>query len=35
VADVLAAADDRSVLLVTHRPEGLDLVVEVVSMPAR
>ena len=35
VTDVLAAADRRSVLLVTHRPEGLDLVDEVVSMPAR
>jgi ABC-type multidrug transport system fused ATPase/permease subunit len=35
VTDVLAAADDRSVLLVTHRPEGLDLVDEVVSLPAR
>ena len=34
VADVLAAADGRSVLLVTHRPEGLDLVDEVVSLPA-
>jgi ATP-binding cassette subfamily C protein CydC len=33
--DVLAAADGRSVLLVTHRPEGLDLVDEVVSLPAR
>jgi ATP-binding cassette, subfamily C, bacterial CydC len=30
VADVLDAADGRSVLLVTHRPEGLDLVDEVV-----
>ena len=35
VTDVLAAADGRSVLLVTHRPEGLDLVDEVVSLPAR
>ena len=32
VADALAAADDRSVLLITHRPEGLDLVDEVVSL---
>jgi len=35
VSDVLAAADGRTVLLVTHRPEGLDLVDEVVSLPAR
>jgi thiol reductant ABC exporter CydC subunit len=33
VADVLDAADDRSVLLITHRPEGLDLVDFVVSVP--
>jgi ATP-binding cassette, subfamily C, bacterial CydC len=33
VADVLAAADGRSVLLVTHRSEGLDLVDEIVSLP--
>ena len=32
VRDVLAAADDRSVLLITHRPEGLDLVDEVVEL---
>jgi thiol reductant ABC exporter CydC subunit len=32
VADVLGAADGRSVLLVTHRPEGLDLVDEVVTL---
>ncbi len=32
VADVLDAARDRSVLLVTHRPEGLDLVDEVVRL---
>jgi ABC-type multidrug transport system fused ATPase/permease subunit len=36
VRDLLAAADDRSVLLITHRPEGLDLVDEVVELaPAR
>jgi thiol reductant ABC exporter CydC subunit len=35
VSDVLGAADGRSVLLITHRPEGLDLVDEVVSLPAR
>jgi thiol reductant ABC exporter CydC subunit len=33
VADVLAAADDRSVLLITHRPEGLHLVDSVVTVP--
>jgi len=32
VRDVLAAADGRSVVLITHRPEGLDLVDEVVSL---
>jgi len=32
VRDILAAADDRSVLLITHRPEGLDLVDEVVAL---
>jgi ATP-binding cassette, subfamily C, bacterial CydC len=32
VRDVLAAADDRSVLLITHRPEGLELVDEVVAL---
>ena len=30
--DVFSAADDRCVLLITHRPEGLDLVDEVVVM---
>lgn len=32
VADILAAADGRSVLLITHRPEGLDLVDEIVEL---
>ena len=32
VRDMLAAAGDRSVLLITHRPEGLDLVDEVVEL---
>ena len=32
VADVLEAADERSVLLITHRPEGLDLVDRVVRL---
>jgi thiol reductant ABC exporter CydC subunit len=31
-ADAFAAAGDRSVLLITHRDEGLDLVDEVVSL---
>ena len=35
VHDVLAEAGDRTVLLITHRPEGLDLVDEVVRLPAR
>lgn len=35
VADVFEAAGNRSVLLITHRPEGLDLVDEIVSLPAR
>jgi ABC-type transport system involved in cytochrome bd biosynthesis fused ATPase/permease subunit len=30
--DVFAAADDRSVLLITHRPEGLDLADRVVRL---
>jgi thiol reductant ABC exporter CydC subunit len=32
VADALAAADHHTVLLITHRPEGLDLVDEVVEL---
>ena len=32
VADVLNAVDGRSVLLVTHRPEGLELVDEVMVL---
>ncbi len=32
VADALDAADGRTVLLITHRPEGLDLVDEVVAL---
>jgi thiol reductant ABC exporter CydC subunit len=32
VRDVLSAAEGRSVLLVTHRPEGLDLVDEIVAL---
>jgi len=30
VGDILSAADRRSVLLITHRPESLDLVDDVV-----
>lgn len=30
--DIFAAAEGRSVLLITHRPEGLDLVDEVLAM---
>ena len=32
MGDVLEAAGDRSVLLITHRPEGLDLVDETVVL---
>ena len=32
VEDVFAAAGDRSVLLITHRSEGLDLVDEVLEL---
>jgi ATP-binding cassette, subfamily C, bacterial CydC len=32
VRDILAAAGDRTILLITHRPEGLDLVDEVVEL---
>jgi ABC-type transport system involved in cytochrome bd biosynthesis fused ATPase/permease subunit len=30
--DVLAAAEDRTVLLITHRPEGLERMDEVVTL---
>jgi ABC-type multidrug transport system fused ATPase/permease subunit len=33
IDDVLDAAADRSVLLITHRPEGLDRMDEIVSLP--
>ena len=33
IADILAAAGERAVLLITHRPEGLELVDDVVRMP--
>jgi ATP-binding cassette, subfamily C, bacterial CydC len=33
VADVLETAEDRSVLLITHRPEGLELMDRVVTIP--
>lgn len=32
VSDIFAATADRSVLLITHRPEGLDLVDEIVTL---
>jgi ATP-binding cassette, subfamily C, bacterial CydC len=32
IRDVFAAAGDRSVLLITHRPEGLELVDEVLTL---
>jgi ABC-type transport system involved in cytochrome bd biosynthesis fused ATPase/permease subunit len=32
--DVFAAAGDRAVLLITHRPEGLDAVDQVVTLDA-
>jgi thiol reductant ABC exporter CydC subunit len=32
IRDVFAAAEGRTVLLITHRPEGLDLVDEVVAL---
>ena len=32
VQDVFAAADDTTILLITHRPEGLDLVDEIVRL---
>jgi ATP-binding cassette subfamily C protein CydC len=32
VRDIFAAAEGRTVLLITHRPEGLDLVDEVVTL---
>jgi ATP-binding cassette, subfamily C, bacterial CydC len=35
IADVLASAGRRCVLLITHRPEGLDLVDEVQVLPTR
>jgi thiol reductant ABC exporter CydC subunit len=35
IDDVLDAAADRSVLLITHRPEGLDRMDEIVALPGR
>jgi ATP-binding cassette subfamily C protein CydC len=32
IGDALSAADTRSVVLITHRPEGLDLVDEVITL---
>ena len=34
MADVLDAAGGRTVLLITHRPEGLDRMDEVVALDA-
>jgi thiol reductant ABC exporter CydC subunit len=34
IEDTFEAAGDRSVLLITHRPEGLDLVDEVITLDA-
>jgi ATP-binding cassette subfamily C protein CydC len=34
VHDIFAAAGPRSILLITHRPEGLDLVDEIVTLDA-
>jgi ATP-binding cassette, subfamily C, bacterial CydC len=34
IGDLLMAAGERSVLLITHRPEGLDLVDEVLTLDA-
>jgi ABC-type transport system involved in cytochrome bd biosynthesis fused ATPase/permease subunit len=33
IDDVLDAAGGRTVLLITHRPEGLDRMDEIVSLP--
>ena len=33
LADIFAGAGERCVLLITHRPEGLDLVDEIVRLP--
>jgi len=35
VADAVAAAADRTVLLITHRPEGLELMDEIVTLGGR
>ena len=35
MADVFDAAGDRTILLITHRPEGLHLVDDVVALPQR
>jgi ABC-type transport system involved in cytochrome bd biosynthesis fused ATPase/permease subunit len=32
--DVITAAEDRTVLLITHRPEGLEGMDEVVTLDA-
>ena len=35
VRDVVQAAGDQAVLLITHRPEGLEAMDEIVALPAR
>jgi thiol reductant ABC exporter CydC subunit len=35
VADAVAASEGRAVLLITHRPEGLELMDEIVALDAR
>jgi thiol reductant ABC exporter CydC subunit len=35
IEDALDGAGDRTVLLITHRPEGLELMDEVVALPSR
>ncbi len=35
IEDVVAAAGDRSVLLITHRPEGIEMMDDVIVLPPR
>jgi ABC-type transport system involved in cytochrome bd biosynthesis fused ATPase/permease subunit len=35
IEEVIDSAGERTVLLITHRSEGLDLVDEVVTLPAQ
>jgi ABC-type transport system involved in cytochrome bd biosynthesis fused ATPase/permease subunit len=34
IGDIFGAVGPRSILLITHRPEGLDLVDEIVTLDA-